>query len=235
MATTVVSRTKMLRNLRELQALAKKLSKVVNFKAMPPYWLALGRFVHFFSIAEMQVTFVMRHLMKTDERVARIVTGGAQLDSRATYIKELMVVRRIGRKTRDEMKYILDQLSIIAKVRNDILHYGTGRFMFRELIISNAVVAKTSSRVREYAIDVSTLEKMTADLQFIIQGLGNVLYDGSVRVSKRRQWEKYHGGAWRYKSLPPIPPRRKSLIPVPTQLLRPRSSRRRSRSRVERP
>lgn len=225
MAATVVQSEQIRRALRKLNELKKKMGKMQNITVFGPYWRALGEFVHYFSMAEMQVTFVLRHLMRTDERVARVVVGGSQLDARCTYIKELLVVHREGRKTQEEMKFILKQLSIITKVRNDILHYGTGRFGFYELIISNAVVAKTSSRVREYAIDVPSLQKMTEDLRLIIMGLANVLYKPSERVSRRKRWEKALRGAWRYKSPPPVPPRRRSQLPLPTQLLRPRSSR----------
>ena len=137
-------------------------------KRLREYYEALGRFVDMFSRVEAAATLTLWHYAKTSPEIAKVIFAGTRVDLGSKFIKQIAAATNIAQDLQDDLADVLQQLGIILKVRNEVLHYGaepesvaSGR-----AIISDALKAK--GQPSTFPISPTILDQLTADLQKII-------------------------------------------------------------------
>ena len=93
-------------------------------KRLREYYEALGRFVDMFARAETAVALTLWHYAKTAPAIAKIVFAGTKTDLSSTYIRQIAQATGVSQKLRDDLEDVLQQLGIINRARNAVLHYG---------------------------------------------------------------------------------------------------------------
>jgi hypothetical protein len=165
-------------------------------KRLREYYEALGRFVDMFSRVEAAATLTLWHYAKTSSEIAKVIFAGTRVESGSTFIKQLAAATNVNQELRDDLEDVLQQLGIINRVRNEILHYGaepesvaSGR-----AIVSDGLKAKGEPTT--FPVTPTILGDLTSDLHKIIGHL-------DIRHLGRTKGYTIIGdptlGTWRYK------------------------------------
>jgi len=139
---------------------------------------ALGGFAWNYSLIEYAVQSTLWKLAGVKEPLAQAIFTGIRVDGASQMISRIADAQEWPQAKRKEAKYIFDQLSLINKLRNDVLHYGAYR-LGSDYIISNRRWVHTPPRIRELRITPATLEAASEDIGQILTRLH--FLDGSAK------------------------------------------------------
>ena len=131
------------------------------------FYAALGRFVAEFSDVEAYLQTVMWRAAGVKPPVAPAVFSGVRIDQAISFMNRIADAKRWPKRRRDEFSYLSQQLGIINKLRNDILHYGAETDYAGRWLVSNEKFIHTPERLRETYIDERELANATSDLKKI--------------------------------------------------------------------
>jgi hypothetical protein len=165
-------------------------------KRLAEYYEALGRFVDVFSRVEAAVTLTLWHYAKAPPEIAKVVFSGTKVDVGSQYIKQIASATNVPQELREDLEDVLQQLGIINRARNYIMHYGAEP---ESVARGNAIVSdalKAKGEPTSFPISPILLEQMTADLHKIITHL-NVRHLGK-RNPHTLLTDPIEAG-WRYK------------------------------------
>ena len=180
-----------------------------NLAARRAYWQALGQFLDMFATVEATLFFALSHYAKTPPNTARAIFSGVRVDTATSFLRRIMEVENISLDLAADLKSALDQLHIINKVRNDLVHYGALSVSDNAdvMIVTNALLALTKDRLHTTPVSVQILDDLVADLHKIQAHL----------VTRHVGWGPNESGfvdvvmpergrllsiSWRYKSPP---------------------------------
>jgi hypothetical protein len=163
------------------------------------YHCALGEFVDTFAHTELLTHFVLRWHTKTTSAAARAVFSGVRTNQAADYLRRLAEVDILPADEWTELGPVVDQLSLITKRRNDILHHGARDVEEGGASVSNEAMALTIDRIQSFPISPDILADMTADLRkihvhFLVRHMGRPALRGS-----HPELERALSAPWRYK------------------------------------
>jgi len=168
------------------------------------YHLSLGRFVSAFSLVEATLLRVLWTLAHLQAPYAQAVLSGVRIEGAMSLINRIADAEHWPAETRAKWKAVFDQLGIINKLRNDLLHHGA--MMHGDVwLVSNRPVAHHEDRIREIQITPATLDDARVDLEYIhlhlivLGGPGTGIYVATPVRALNRKLQRY---AWRYKSPP---------------------------------
>lgn len=170
------------------------------------YYLALGRFVHRFTLAELAAHAALAHHAKLIDPVSRALLSGVRVDATGNYLSRLHLVKQISDDNWNDLKSLFDQLGIINKFRNDIIHHGAAFVAEGRGIVSNAAKALTDERITKFQVSPEILDDMTADLRQIFARLHTRHTGRPILKGKHPELEKLLQAPWRYKQQPTPPP-----------------------------
>jgi len=136
-----------------------------SFRTTKAYWAALGEFISAFSWTETLLFEVLVHESGVSRDTARAVFSGARIDTMKDFINRLREAR--GEDRDPHLTRALEQLGMITRARNDIVHYGIQTEIDGSLIVSNERVAHIERSLRRYPMSVTILGDMRRDLAFI--------------------------------------------------------------------
>ena len=189
---------------------------------LPPYWEALGRFVHYYSRVENTMKATLRLVSRTSPATARALFSGVRIRNAIDMIRRAREEQ--GRKIPKYVEEAFDHIAGITTERDRILHYGihfyeTGDF------VTNAN-AQIASKVRVTQITVNDLYDMAGDTVVVWARL--VIYNQSLVRRKqpwpnRTAWVEASRRPWLYKSPQPVRVQGKSRGTKPKQSRQPRS------------
>jgi hypothetical protein len=186
----------------------------------------LGGFCWNFSITESNIRQTLYRISGVHPQIGNAIFSGTRVEGGMQLITRVAEVRKWPQAKREELKYVFDQLSIINKLRNDVLHFGAYR-LGSDYIVSNRPVAHMPDRIREFRVSHETLQAAGADLAAIGQRLLFLVEEG--HQPQIIEYLKKSSGArrpsWQYKSPPPAWPKSKSRNTRPKRPRRPQSSR----------
>lgn len=157
--------------------MAKDNSQFRPLSHIEKYWMTLGRFIQEFSQLE---TFIQVFLMietKVDQTVAKAIFSGVRIDQGKSYIKRTR--QALGKPDDKALNHIFEQITVITKARNEILHNGASFEKDEEEgIVSNAFRAMPGS---EYSFPVSAeiLDDLIGDIIRIQTALINFMAEGT--------------------------------------------------------
>jgi hypothetical protein len=139
---------------------------IINVRADPEYWKALGRFVEAFASIETVMFALLAFYAKMPNDRAKAVFSGTRVDASVKLIRRLIAVDDPGEERRRELELVFPQLGAINDARNDIIHYGS--WVTNEGRMStNVSRAHLPQNVTWRPVSTAVLDAMTEDLHAI--------------------------------------------------------------------
>lgn len=140
------------------------------------YFLALGRFVDAFSMAEHNLKFALAAFAEIPRDVAQAIFSGTRTADAVAFIRRVSESR--GKDISADLDAALTQMTVINGTRNEIVHYGASQYG-TELMMTNA--AHTIERQRRFVrFSVEDIDTMSADLAAISARFTLVLVESSL-------------------------------------------------------
>jgi hypothetical protein len=175
-----------------------------------PYMAALGRFIVAYAMAEHQVHLLARHLTRLSDAKARIIFSSMRLGDLSERIRGLLRVNKASQKRFNETDVCLQQLDLIARQRNSLVHRFV-RYHNKRILVTNIVISKSIETAEEQVFTKDDLEHMDDDCTAITLRL-RMLCGGGIKIKPDvRKWIRE---PWRYKPPQPIrKPKRRPLAP----------------------
>jgi len=168
------------------------------------YMLALGRFVSQFSNIESQIQRTLWKFSGVLEPTAQAVFSGVRTDGCIQYLNRIAGAQRWSDEKKNELEYVLSQLGMINKLRNDILHYGSlMAWPFEDAwLITNKPFVHMPERIQEIRVGPKLLKDATADLRKIKMYLFLMMHDVSIFDPEMSAYVPEPKHAWLYKPPP---------------------------------
>lgn len=165
---------------------------------------ALGNFCWNFSITESTIRSSLFRVAGVLPKLGNAIFTNVRVDNGTQLLTRIAEAKDWPLKKKKELKYTLNQLSLINKLRNDILHYGAYR-LSDDYIVSNRQAAHTAKNIREFRISARTLEFAGADLYQI--GLRLQLLTSeppfALEPGIAKAYKASLTSSWQYKQPPP--------------------------------
>lgn len=160
----------MVKSTRNRSHINKRKALGTLYRAAPEaYFSALGRFVTMFSLVESATALVLWGAAGLKPPMAQAVFSGTRMDVATGTIKRIFDINEESGYRKGKIVEAINQLSIITKARNDVLHYGIDFLSDPlDLRITNALFAHIGSKIRTTKISSDILENMTVDLARIL-------------------------------------------------------------------
>lgn len=172
-------------------------------ESLDAYYKSLGRFVHTFAKVEFTVFLVLRHYAKVSLDAARALLTGIRADQTQRMLRRLQEVGIIDEAEWEDVDPVLQHLSGINKLRNDLLHDTTLLSETGRGVVTNAGKALHEGRFEQSLVSTEILDNATFDLRKIITHL-NVKHMGKPDYGDPKV-DALLRAPWRYKrqSSPP--------------------------------
>lgn len=167
------------------------------------YFIALGRFAHYYASLEIAVQAILWVHVRTDVFVARAIFNGTRVNDAIGRIKR---IREVTAEPMDSpesklLEYVFQQIAQITKARDDVFHYGAWAGPDGELTVTNWARAHVQDAIQGFKISVEVLEGLTADIERCSEILVVFCTTKARRIQLSAtdipaEWLK----PWRYKS-----------------------------------
>jgi len=171
------------------------------------YFTELGRFVTVFAGVEGMVFVHLAELVGLSLKEATAVTSGAKVDACMSFIKRVHEARSVD--VPKQIDAAMQQLSLINKLRNDILHQGTQS----GFTVTNELRA-LPKRVIAYTVSADLLIQATHDLvkiMFLMSGaIKNVSSPSPAEMGRIKSVLE---SPWLFKPPPPNDPKLRLFSP----------------------
>ena len=170
------------------------------------FYLSLGRFIHYYSMVEQLLIVVLHQYANTAAPVALALFANWRPDQTITTLHRVIQARKLRGPKIVELKSSLQQISIITRVRNDLVHlgaHGTEATGSEMNVISNHLLAYSRKVRRQTPISVEILDRMYGDLLEISFRLISHLINARPRLKSRVSLSKFQ----RRKGNEPVNPK----------------------------
>lgn len=185
------------------------------------YDQAIGNFISQFSEAEVSLLYVAVNYTKISPFIVGLASlAPMRVDSGITTIKRVIEARRLRGKSVRELLGVLNQLAVINKARNDLLHYGVGS----DQVITTKYVAHHKRLERSRPFSIQIVRQLIGDIEDICMYLTCHFMLKPDKISRlfRRLHPVGQLPAWRYKYLEPKSNRPKHHDECRTRAIRPK-------------
>ena len=165
------------------------------------YWFSLGIFASRYAEVEFQINRLVRHYYGIDQNTANLLFFGAlRVDAALGHLQRLMAANRIPASEHIEIDTLRQQLGLITRLRNDILHFGASSTE-DGIVVTNAPYAHIEQRARTHIVSSELLDSSALDLVKIYLRLGIIMSPDLGQNEYYRRFGKLLNEPWRY-----IPP-----------------------------
>jgi hypothetical protein len=148
------------------------------------YHQALGEFISVFSEVETNLISAFWHLAGVKPPIAQAILTGHKVEGVIGLINRLADAENWSEARKAVFKKFSDQLGLINKLRNDILHNGSNWTSSQTWTVTNRHSAHVPSRIRSYPITAGLLRSARMDLQKI-EGDLNLSQNCLKRISRQ--------------------------------------------------
>jgi hypothetical protein len=121
--------------------------------------------MHTYAIAEAELLFLLTNISGLSGMEAGVVFSGMGCDAARTMITKLLTATNQKEK-QVRLKYPFDQMAVIGRVRNHLVHSGAGAAPDGTFTVSNA--GRSPLRPRDYSVTIEDLKNMYKDVTNII-------------------------------------------------------------------
>ena len=135
---------------------------VFHSTASDKYLLALGKFVHQFSILETHLHLALVQYAGVSDAVARVILSGTRISDSISFIKRIHTETK--RELHPYLEKALNGASTINAFRNELLHYGTffGDESGSDGVVTN-MLKKPEASITFTPVSPETLESLALD------------------------------------------------------------------------
>ena len=174
--------------------------QVLGEKPYELYWKELGKFIHAFSDAEHRLLNLLQNYAGVTDAIAGVLFSGTRMDAAKDYLNSILdATNQTDIKTRLERP--LAQLAAIATIRNHLVHWIARDDGEDDLLVSNAYLAPSAARLKEFRINPEQMGFMITDLRRI----NVLLMIADLPPKNRGDLDKYLASPWLYKPPQPSP------------------------------
>lgn len=128
------------------------------------YHTALGSFVAMFAEVELMLNFAVWHYSNVNKPMATAIFGPIRVEECSNKLRNIVTAHDLKGDRIKELMILLNQIQIIQKIRNDILHFGFDR---RTFIVTTETLAYRGKPIRQHITSTRILRNMTVDLSII--------------------------------------------------------------------
>jgi hypothetical protein len=128
-------------------------------KKVDQYYMLLGRFVTNFSFVEQHVQSLLWRLAKLESPISQAILSGVRTEAAISLIYRIADAERWSKEKKEAYKDALDQLQVINKLRNDLLHRGSRLQPNGTWLITNEHFVHIPERTINVTLTVSLLRK----------------------------------------------------------------------------
>jgi hypothetical protein len=128
------------------------------------YYAALGEFIHAYSDVEAELQRTLWHHAGVKEPVAQAVFSGVRTEAAISNINRIGEARKWSELKKRKFKSLFDQLQIINKLRNDIVHRGASLQADGTWLSSNEKFVHIAERTTTTPVSAAILNAAGADL-----------------------------------------------------------------------
>ena len=173
------------------------------------YWAALGRFVHEFSRVERLLQMLLKQIAGVSDEVGRAIFSDTRAHAGKDAVRRILEARGVHAALQ-RLRPALDHLGNINGIRNNVVHWGAVHDGSDDLLVSNAHLAPTENRAREFRISPRDLTAMSIDLyQIGIFFIVEMRTDAGAMTEKEMEvWAPVLKEPWLYK-----PPQQRRASP----------------------
>jgi len=191
-------------------------------KAAPEeFYTTLGRFISTFAAVEGALYVLLVKTSNVPPAMARAVFTDARIDNAKKAINRLRTAQGLPENAMLTRAFL--QLSEIAKMRNDLFHYGERYSEEHDaIIVTNEKFVHTKANIRRSAISADILSDMIHDLLAIQIALGAMWFEGDEAAPDLSGIERL---PWRYKWRAPSRARNEGRDSPPKRTPPPKPSR----------
>jgi hypothetical protein len=166
------------------------------------YYIALGEFVHAYSDVELELQRSLWHAAKVKEPIAQAVFSGVRTEAAISNINRISEARKWSEPKKTKYKYLFDQLQIINKLRNDIVHRGASLQADGTWISSNEKYVHIPERITTTPVSAGILNNASADLFEIRYRLAFLAHGRHWPVQMKEHFTDFLTHAWLYRPVP---------------------------------
>jgi hypothetical protein len=170
-------------------------------KEVEAYYIALGEFVTQFSWTEQELQVALWRAAKMKEPTAQAVLSGVRTEAAISLIYRVADAQNWPQTKRTKLKRAFDQLQVINKLRNDVLHRGSKLQTDGSWLVTNERFVHIPERIAKINLSAAELRAAADDLFKIREIISTTLWGLPKRF--RSPILKILSGAWQYKPSPP--------------------------------
>ena len=138
-------------------------------EAHTAYYASLGGMIHNFSFVEQTLPWLLKVVSDVDKTIVDAIVYPQRIENGCQTIKRVIKARKLSGSKIEEVLQTLAQLSIISKVRNDLLHLGADVSMQTDtLSVHNRLTAFDPSALRITFLTNKNLMEMQHDLSLMV-------------------------------------------------------------------
>jgi hypothetical protein len=131
------------------------------------YWHALGKFIHIFAETEYWLFAYIEKAAEMPDGLARLIGAGWRTGNMLEFVRKFWELRPLQEPESTPLRSSMDQLGLILKLRNQLVHHLTFREPLAETglrISSDAARLPPSRTPISLRVDANTLTSATSDL-----------------------------------------------------------------------
>ncbi|WP_213738004.1 hypothetical protein [Bradyrhizobium sp. dw_411] len=168
-------------------------------KKVDQYYILLGQFVNCYAFLERDVQAVLWRLAKLETPISQSVLSGVRTEAAVALIYRIADAERWSKCRKEAYKNILDQIQVLNKLRNDLLHRGSELQQDGTWLITNLPFVHIPERITNISMTVSDLKHAYNDL-IIVRLVVSLILDDEVHSEE--WWNKSKLLSWSYKPAP---------------------------------
>ncbi len=172
-----------------------------QYTALQEHWAAYGRFIHYFSQVEQRLQNLLWELTGVPLEIARATFQDARFNAITILINRITESR--GETEHPMYRRAIDQLGLINRMRNDIVHLGAA-MVYKDgrtvALVSNTLKAMPG-KDKEFEVSVEMLDNMSRDLQTALAciAVANIARLGLPPNAQPIDWSGLAQQPWLYK------------------------------------
>jgi hypothetical protein len=166
------------------------------------YYLALGKFIAQYAVVEGLLRVSLWHFASLKAPIAQAIMSGVRTEDAISYINRIADATKWTNEKKASFKTVFNQIQVINKLRNDIVHRGAALQADGTWLSTNKAVAHIPERITNTVVSAEALDFARNDLFSIRAALTLLTYD-HLKIKGLDPWAKPAlDGAWQYKPAP---------------------------------
>lgn len=174
-------------------------------EATKDYFFSLGKFIHFYALAESHWHLAFRAIADIPEEVSRALVGNVRGGDLIGSTKRVAKIRKLGEEQLEELEYLSAQFNLISEFRDRLVH--------RSALPNIKIITSTNYESAKSLEDLEILEFTEYDLMYAAIDLTNIAARLSLFVPELAARVPpysidWYFEPWRYKRIQPQTPNR---------------------------